>query len=56
MVNWGSNCINPRPRTNMKNTLKSGAEIEVLQGKNWTKLKVWNQSGVELREIKKSKD
>ena len=43
---------NLRPRTKIKKALKSRAEIEVRQGRNWTKLKVWSQSEVQLRGIR----
>jgi hypothetical protein len=32
MVNGGSICINPRPRTTMKKTLKFKVDVEVWQG------------------------
>ena len=41
-----------RPRTKIKKALKSRVEIEVRQGWNWTKLKVWSQSEVQLRGIR----
>jgi len=46
MVNWGLNCINPKPMTKEKKTLKSGAEIEVFSRTTLHKIKIWNQSGV----------
>jgi hypothetical protein len=40
MVNWGSICINLRPRTKIKKVLKFEADIEVQQGQNCIKLEV----------------
>jgi hypothetical protein len=36
----------------MRMALKFEGDIEVWQGQNWIKLKAWNQSGVQLKEIK----
>jgi len=42
--------------TTMKKTLKFKARIEVQQGQNCIKLKIWGQLEMKLKEIKKSND
>jgi hypothetical protein len=52
MVNWRSICINPRPKIKMKKVLEFEADIEVRQGQNCIKLKIYGQLGVQCKEIK----
>jgi hypothetical protein len=47
MVNWGSICINSKPMTKMKKALKFRADVEVQQGQNCIKPKVWGELGMQ---------
>jgi len=51
MVNWGLNCINLKPRTILQKACKYGAEVEVPQGPNCIKSKVYGQLEVQLKSI-----
>jgi len=49
MVNYGLNWRNPRPKTKMKRVPNFGAKIEIFQGLNCMKFKIWSQLGVYMR-------